>query len=725
MKSFAEGASGETSGGLVRCTGCPEGNPFFMPDAQTAAHPADSLREDGSLARLTIDTIRTLAMDAVQKADSGHPGTPMALAPVMYTLWHDVLRYDPAHADWPNRDRFVLSVGHASMLLYATLHLTGVEEIDADGNKTGLPAVSLTDIENFRQMGSKTPGHPEYRMTTGVETTTGPLGQGCGNSVGMAIAERALAARYNRDGFPIVDHDIYVFCGDGDMMEGISGEAASVAGHLRLSNLCWVYDSNSITIEGATQIAFTEDVGKRFEGYDWNVIHVDDANDTAAFKAALDAFKATDDRPTLIIVRSVIGWGSPRAGSAKAHGEALGVENVKLTKEAYGWPDDKSFYVPDGVKAAFTKAVADRGAPLREAWEALFKRYAEAYPTEAREFTLLRAGKLPEGWQADIPVFPADAKGLASRDSGGQVLNAVAPHLPGLLGGAADLSPSTKTDIKGAPGFEPDNYAGKNMHFGVREHAMGAIANGMTLSYLRAYTGTFLVFADYMRAPIRLAAIMEIPTVFVFTHDSIGVGEDGPTHQPIEHLATLRAIPGLDTIRPGDANEVAVAWKLALESTHTPTVLVFSRQAIPTLDRSKFAPAQGVEKGGYVLGDCDGMPELILIATGSELPLAAQAWQQLSADGVKARLVSLPSWHRFELQDKAYRESVLPRAVRARVAIEQAGSLGWDRYVGADGATITMSTFGASAPIKALQEKFGFTLDNLVKVARETMENGK
>jgi len=725
MKSFAEGASGETSGGLVRCTGCPEGNPFFMPDAQTAAHPADSLREDGSLARLTIDTIRTLAMDAVQKADSGHPGTPMALAPVMYTLWHDVLRYDPAHADWPNRDRFVLSVGHASMLLYATLHLTGVEEIDADGNKTGLPAVSLTDIENFRQMGSKTPGHPEYRMTTGVETTTGPLGQGCGNSVGMAIAERALAARYNRDGFPIVDHDIYVFCGDGDMMEGISGEAASVAGHLRLSNLCWVYDSNSISIEGSTELAFTEDVGKRFEGYDWNVIHVDDANDTAAFKAALDAFKATDDRPTLIIVRSVIGWGSPRAGSAKAHGEALGVENVKITKEAYGWPDDKSFYVPDGVKAAFTRAVTDRGAPLREAWEALFKRYAEAYPTEAKEFDLLRAGKLSEGWQADIPTFPADAKGLASRDSGGQVLNAVAPHLPGLLGGAADLSPSTKTDIKGAPGFEPDNYAGKNMHFGVREHAMGAIANGMTLSYLRAYTATFLVFADYMRAPIRLAAIMEIPTVFVFTHDSIGVGEDGPTHQPIEHLATLRAIPGLDTIRPGDANEVAVAWKLALESTHTPTVLVFSRQAIPTLDRSKFAPAQGVEKGGYVLGDCDGTPELILIATGSELPLAAQAWEQLSADGVKARLVSLPSWHRFELQDKAYRESVLPRAVRARVAIEQAGSLGWDRYVGADGATITMSTFGASAPIKALQEKFGFTLDNLVKVARETMENGK
>ena len=725
MKSFAEGASGETSGGLVRCTGCPEGNPFFMPDAQTAAHPADSLREDGSLARLTIDTIRTLAMDAVQKADSGHPGTPMALAPVMYTLWHDVLRYDPAHADWPNRDRFVLSVGHASMLLYATLHLTGVEEIDADGNKTGLPAVSLTDIENFRQMGSKTPGHPEYRMTTGVETTTGPLGQGCGNSVGMAIAERALAARYNRDGFPIVDHDIYVFCGDGDMMEGISGEAASVAGHLRLSNLCWVYDSNSISIEGSTELAFTEDVGKRFEGYDWNVIHVDDANDTAAFKAALDAFKATDDRPTLIIVRSVIGWGSPRAGSAKAHGEALGVENVKITKEAYGWPDDKSFYVPDGVKAAFTRAVTDRGAPLREAWEALFKRYAEAYPTEAKEFDLLRAGKLSEGWQADIPTFPADAKGLASRDSGGQVLNAVAPHLPGLLGGAADLSPSTKTDIKGAPGFEPDNYAGKNMHFGVREHAMGAIANGMTLSYLRAYTATFLVFADYMRAPIRLAAIMEIPTVFVFTHDSIGVGEDGPTHQPIEHLATLRAIPGLDTIRPGDANEVAVAWKLALESTHTPTVLVFSRQAIPTLDRSKFAPAQGVEKGGYVLADCDGTPELILIATGSELPLAAQAWEQLSADGVKARLVSLPSWHRFELQDKAYRESVLPRAVRARVAIEQAGSLGWDRYVGADGATITMSTFGASAPIKALQEKFGFTLDNLVKVARETMENCK
>ena len=699
-----------------------------MSDTATAAPPPapapapDSLHEDGSLQRLTIDTIRALAMDAVQKANSGHPGTPMALAPVMHTLWHDVLRTDPAHPDWPARDRFVLSVGHASMLLYATLHLAGVEEIDAHGNKSGKPAVSLADIENFRQLGSKTPGHPEYRMTTGVETTTGPLGQGCGNSVGMALAERALAARYNRDQFPLFDFDVYALCGDGDMMEGISGEAASLAGHLQLSNLCWIYDSNHISIEGSTSLAFTEDVGLRFLAYRWQVIHVDDANDTAAVKSALDAFRATTDRPTLIIVHSVIGWGSPRAGSEKAHGEPLGVENVKLTKAAYGWPD-KDFYVPDGVKEAFSKAVADRGRPLREAWDTLYARYAQTHPTEAAEFELLRQGKLPDGWQAAIPTFPADPKGIASRDAGGQVLNAIAPHLPGLLGGAADLAPSTKTDIKGAPAFSAEDYGGRNMHFGVREHAMGAIANGMALTYLRSYTATFLVFADYMRAPIRLAAIMELPTIFVFTHDSIGVGEDGPTHQPIEHLATLRAIPGLDTIRPGDANETAVAWRLALERSDMPTALVLSRQPLPTLDRSKFASAEGVAKGGYVLADCTGTPQIILIATGSELSLAAQAWERLSAEGIAARVVSLPSWRRFEAQDRGYRDSVLPPAAKARVAIEQAGPLGWDRYVGSQGTSITMSTFGASAPIGDLQQKFGFTLDNLVRVARATMEN--
>jgi transketolase len=685
-----------------------------------------SFHEDGSPDRLAIDTLRTLAMDAVQKANSGHPGTPMALAPTAYTLWRSFLRYDPGTPDWPNRDRFVLSVGHASMLLYALLHLARVEEIDADGKKSGKLAVSLEDIKQFRQLDSKTPGHPEYRMTTGVETTTGPLGQGCGNSVGMALAERALAARFNRPGFTLFDHDVYVLCGDGDMMEGISGEAASVAGHLALSNLCWIYDSNQISIEGSTDLAFNEDVGRRFEGYGWKVIHVDDANDTQALAAALAAFRKTDDRPTLIVVRSVIGWGSPRAGSEKAHGEPLGEENVRATKRAYGWPEDAQFLVPEGVSEAFNAALTERARPLREAWEADLERYVKAFPDEAAEFGLLRQGKLAEGWDADIPVFPADPKGVASRDAGGKVLNAIAQHVPMLIGGAADLSPSTKTNLTfpGAGSFQPGHYDGRNVHYGVREHAMGAIANGMALSYLRSYTATFLVFADYMRAPIRLAAIMELPVVFVFTHDSIGVGEDGPTHQPIEHLATLRAIPGLDTIRPCDGNEVAEAWKIAMRHSSEPTVLVLSRQALPTLDRNKYAPATGLEKGAYVLADAvpGEQPEVILIATGSEVSLAVQAHEKLAAEGVRSRVVSMPSWYLFEKQDKVYRESVFPPAVRARVAIEQAGSMGWDRYVGHDGATITMSTFGASAPLSKLQERFGFTLDNVIKVARGLIE---
>ncbi|EJL22739.1 transketolase [Novosphingobium sp. AP12] len=684
-------------------------------DTRTLASDADARRQ-------AIDTIRTLAMDAVQKANSGHPGTPMAMAPVGYTLWRDFLRYDPAAPDWPNRDRFVLSIGHASMLLYALLHLAAVEEIEADGRKTGQLAVSLDDIRQFRQLGSKTPGHPEYRMTTGVETTTGPLGQGVANAVGMAIAERALAARFNRPGFTLFDHDVYAMCGDGDMMEGISGEAASLAGHLRLSNLCWIYDDNSISIEGSTQIAFTEDVGKRFEAYGWNVLHVADANDTAAVAGALGTFRATDDRPTLIIVRSVIGWGSPRAGSEKAHGEALGEENVRLTKKAYGWPEDSSFLVPDGVSDTFRAALDANGGKARQDWDAVFERYRAQFPELAGELDNLRSGKAAGGWEKDIPVFEADAKGIASRDSGGKVLNAIAPHIPLLMGGAADLSPSTKTNLtfQGAGTFEADTPSGRNMHFGVREHAMGAIANGMALSYLRSYTATFLVFADYMRTPIRLAAIMELPTIFVFTHDSIGVGEDGPTHQPIEHLATLRAIPGLNMIRPGDANEVAEAWKVAVESTHEPTVLVLSRQALPTLDRSRLAAADGLRRGAYVLADAaDGDPEVILIATGSEVSLALEAHDRLTADGVRSRLVSMPSWHAFEQQDDAYRLSVFPRSVRARLAIEQAGSLGWDRYVGFDGATITMSTFGASAPLAKLQAKYGFTVDNAVKMARE------
>lgn len=694
-----------------------------MTDTKTAAPTADPmLHEDGSLSRLTIDTIRTLSMDAVQKANSGHPGTPMALAPVGYTIWSQFLRYDPAHADWPNRDRFVLSVGHASMLLYALIHLAGIEEIGADGEKSGKEAVSLEDIRQFRQLSSKTPGHPEYRHTTGVETTTGPLGAGCSNSVGMAIAERWLAARYNKDGFTLFDHDVYTLCGDGDMMEGVASEAASLAGHLKLSNLCWLYDSNHISIEGGTDLAFDEDVGLRFEAYGWNVIHIDDANDTKALAAAIETFKATSDKPTFIVVHSVIGYGSPKAGTEKAHGEPLGEENVRLTKQAYGWPEDKSFYVPDGVAAHFHDAIADRGAKLRDEWVALTDKYRSEYPELSAELDLMLKDELPEGWDADIPAFEADAKGLATRDSGGKVLNAIAAKVPWLIGGSADLAPSTKTDIKGKPSFEPSNYAGQNFHFGVREHGMGGVVNGMTLSHLRSYGSTFLVFSDYMRAPIRLSAIMEIGAIWVFTHDSIGVGEDGPTHQPIEHLATLRAIPGLDTIRPGDANEVAAAYKAVMQDASTPTALVLSRQALPTLDRTKYASADGVAKGGYVLADCDGTPDVILIATGSELSLVVDAHEKLTADGVKSRVVSLPSWHRYELQDQAYKDSVLPRSVKARVAVEMAGEIGWAKYVGLDGATITMSTFGASAPLAKLADKFGFTVDNVVKVAREVME---
>ncbi|MCU6454776.1 transketolase [Sphingomonas sp. A2-49] len=692
-----------------------------MTDTQIQTQP-NGIHEDGSLERLTIDTIRTLSMDAVQKANSGHPGTPMALAPVGYTLWSQFLRYDPSKPDWPNRDRFVLSVGHASMLLYSLIHLAGIEEIDAAGNKTGRAALTLDDLKGFRQLASRTPGHPEYRHTTGVETTTGPLGAGCSNSVGMAIAERWLAARYNRPGFTLFDHDIYTLCGDGDMMEGVSAEAASLAGHLKLSNLCWIYDSNHISIEGGTDLAFDEDVGLRFQAYGWNVIHLDDANDTKAFAKAIETFKATDDRPTFIVVHSVIGWGSPKAGSEKAHGEPLGEDNVRATKRAYGWPEDKDFFVPDGVAAHFHDAIADRGTTLRQEWEALFEGYRGAHAELAAELDLMLKDELPQGWDADIPEFPADEKGLASRDSGGKVLNALAKRVPWLIGGSADLAPSTKTDIKGAPSFEADNYGGQNFHFGVREHGMGGVVNGMTLSHLRSYGSTFLVFADYMRAPIRLSAIMELASVWVFTHDSIGVGEDGPTHQPIEHLATLRAIPGLDTIRPGDANEVAYAWRAALEDASRPTALIFSRQALPTLDRGTYAPAEGTLKGGYVLADCDGTPDVILIGTGSELALVVKAHEALRADGVKSRVVSMPSWYRYELQSEEYKESVLPSAVPSRLAVEQAGEMGWHRYVGLKGRTVTMSTFGASAPISKLQDKYGFTVDNVVKVAREMLE---
>jgi len=688
--------------------------------------PSESHTGENGSPQLVIDTIRTLSMDAVLKAHSGHVGAPLGLAPVAYSLWTKALRYDPTAPDWPNRDRFVLSVGHGSMLLYAVLHLAGVEEIDADGRKTGKPAVSLDDIKQFRQLSSKTPGHPEYRMTTGVETTTGPLGQGCGNSVGMALAERWLAARYNKPEAEVFDHDVFVLCGDGDMMEGVSSEAASIAGHLKLSNLCWIYDNNKVSIEGFTSLAFSEDVAERFRGYGWKTLHVADGNDLDAIETAIAEFRETDDRPTLIVVDTVIGYGlQKQQGTASAHGEAFDAEDVKGAKRFYGWPEDKDFLVPDAAAESFRAAVEGRGRAAREEWESAFARYRAAHPELAAEIDAMRSGKLVAGWDGSIPSFEPDAKGLATRDSGGKVLNAIAEKVPYLIGGSADLAPSNKTKLgfEGAGSFESDNYAGRNLHFGIREHAMGSIANGMALTYVRPYASTFLVFSDYMRAPVRLSAIMEIPVVWVFTHDSIGVGEDGPTHQPIEHLAGLRAIPGLNTIRPCDANETAEAWRVAMEQTHEPTALILSRQPLPTLDRTRYAPASGLKRGGYVLaGDPDETPDVILIGTGSEVSLCLAAYETLVAEGVKARVVSLPSWELYEKQDDSYRDGVLPPDVMARVVVEQAGSMGWDRYVGSKGAKVTMSTFGASAPLAKLQEKFGFTPDAIAAKAREQIE---
>jgi transketolase len=668
-----------------------------------------------------INTLRTLAMDAVQKANSGHPGTPMGLAPVGYTLWSRFLRYHPEHPDWPNRDRFVLSVGHASMLLYSLLHLAGVVEIDAQGQRSGQPAISLDDIKQFRQMGSKTPGHPEYRMTTGVETTTGPLGQGCANSVGMAMAGRWLGERFNRDGQVLFDYNVYTLCGDGDMMEGISSEAASLAGHLRLANLCWIYDNNTISIEGHTELAFSEDVIQRFQAYGWHTLHVTDANDLHALSTALETFQRNTGAPTLIVVDSVIGYGSPhKHNTAAAHGEPLGAEEIRLTKAAYGWPQDSSFLVPEEARTVLRDALRERAEPLHRQWH---QTLSSLDPQLADELQRMRGGKMPEQWQAELPSFDRDAKGVASRAAGGDVLNAFARQIPWLLGGSADLSPSTKTNLTfdGAGRFSADDYSGRNLHFGVREHAMGAIANGMALSYLRPYTSTFLVFSDYMKPPIRLAAIMELPVVFVFTHDSIGVGEDGPTHQPIEHLTQLRATPGLLTLRPGDANETLELWKVALAQTHRPSCMVLSRQPLPTLDRTQYAAAAGAAKGAYVLAGAEH-PKVILLATGSEVSLAVAAYEQLKGEGIPAQVVSMPSWELFEEQPQAYRDSVLPPAVTARLVVEQAGPLGWDRYVGQTGAKVVMNSFGASAPLAKLQEKYGFTVENVVKLARQQIQ---
>jgi transketolase len=675
-----------------------------------------------SIDQLTIDTIRTLTLDAVEAAASGHPGTPLAMAPVGYALWSRFLRYDPRRPDWPNRDRFVLSVGHASMLLYALLHLSGVREVDTEGNDTGRPAVSLEDIRQFRQLDSRTPGHPEYLITTGVEVTTGPLGQGCANAVGMAIAARWLGAHFNRGEAVLFDYDVYALCSDGDMMEGVTSEAASLAGHLGLANLCWIYDNNGITIEGGTALAFSESVPERFRAYGWQVLHVADANDLDAVAQALETFRRTEDVPTLIVVDSVIGWGSPVAGTAKAHSDPLGDKGVRETKRAYGWPEDSRFLVPPGVVDHFQAEMARRSAPLCEEWDRTLERYRANHPDLARQLDAMLLHKLPDGWDEDIPYFATDATGMASRDAGGKVLNAIAAKLPGVVGGAADRAPTTQNRLtSGESDLEGDNEAGRNMHFGIREHAMGAIANGMALSYLRPFTATFLVFSDYMRPPIRLAAIMQVPTIFVFTHDSIGVGEDGPTHQPIEHLAALRAIPDLNVIRPADANETAEAWRVAMVA-NSPSCIVLSRQKLPTIDRGLYAPAAGLARGAYVLAESiGGDPELLLLATGSEVSLALEAHERLAAEGVRSRVVSMPCWRLFEQQPRAYREAVLPPSVSARVAVEQASALGWDRYVGPSGQTLTMSRFGASAPFAKLQQKFGFTVENLLKVTRSVL----
>ena len=687
------------------------------------AEPADT-----NIDTLCIDTIRTLAMDAVQKANSGHPGTPMALAPVAYTLWQDMLRYDPADPSWPGRDRFVLSVGHASMLLYALLFLAGVRKLGKDG-PLNEAAVTLDDIKQFRQLSSVTPGHPEYRFTSGVETTTGPLGQGVANSVGMAMAQRYMASRYNKPEFPLYDYRIYALCGDGDMMEGVSSEAASVAAHLKLSNLVWIYDSNHITIEGATGLAFSEDVGARFAAYGWNVMHLDDANATTELLADLQEAEMVHDKPTLIVVHSVIGYGAPKKqGTREAHGEPLGAEEIKAAKRFYGWPEDESFRVPDGVQEHFSNKLGARGSRLRHEWMGMLERYRTAYPELAAEIDMIDHHDLPAGWDSEIPVFPADAKGIASRDSSQKVLNAIAKHVPWLIGGAADLAPSTKSNLTfdgGKTSFEANDYSGRNLHFGIREHAMGSICNGMALAGLRAYGSGFLIFSDYMKPPIRLAAIMELPVIYIFTHDSIGVGEDGPTHQPIEQLIALRAIPGMIVLRPCDANEVAEGWRVAMREHDKPVAFALSRQALPTLDRSKYAAAAGVAKGAYVLGDCEGTPNVILIGTGSEVSLCVGAYEQLTTEGIKARVVSMPSWELFEDQDEAYRESVLPSGVPYRLAVEQGSSIGWDRYVGPKGKTIAMHTFGASAPASALMKKFGFTPDAVLETARELAKGGK
>ena len=680
---------------------------------------------NNEMIQLAVNTIRTLSIDAVQAAKSGHPGTPMALAPLVYTIWNRVMNFDPQDPIWPNRDRFVLSNGHASMLLWSVLHLTKTQAVDADYESLGRPSVSLDDIRRFRQIDSRAPGHPEYHWVSGVETTTGPLGQGVATSVGMAIAQKWLANRYNKADFEIFNYNIYAVCGDGCMMEGIASEAASLAGHLGLDSLCWVWDNNHITIEGNTRITFTEDVTARFLAYGWNVLRVGDANDIERIEQAIALFHKTKGRPTFIVLDSHIGYGSPhKQDTAAAHGEPLGEEEIKLTKRDYGWPEDAQFLVPDGVYDHFAAGIGQRGAKARQDWARLLAAYRDKYPDLAEEIEQMQRRQLPAGWDRNLPSFPSDPKGLAGREASGKVLNVLAQNIPWLLGGSADLGPSNKTRLtySGAGDFQADSPGGKNLHYGIREHAMGAIVNGLSLSKIRGYGSTFFIFSDYARPAIRLSALMELPTIFIFTHDAMGDGEDGPTHQPVEQLASLRAIPGLVTLRPGDANEVVEAYRYIMQLRHEPAVLALSRQPLPTLDRTKYAPASGVAKGAYILADSpDKNPELILIASGSEVSLAVQAHEELVAEGIRSRVVSMPSWDIFDHQPKEYRDSVLPPDVKARVAIEQASTFGWERHVGDAGRVIGMRTFGASAPLKELQKKFGFEPNRVVATAKELL----
>jgi transketolase len=689
------------------------------------ATTARNILTNSDLDELCVNTIRTLSIDAVQAANSGHPGTPMALAPLVYTIWNRVMNFDPSDPIWPNRDRFVLSNGHASMLLWSVLHLTQTKAVNAEYERLGQASVTLEDIRRFRQLDSKAPGHPEYHWVSGVETTSGPLGHGVATSVGMAIAQKWLAARYNRAGFDIFNYRVFAVCGDGCLMEGVASEAASLAAHLGLDNLCWVYDNNHITIEGSTKIAFTEDVEGRFLAYGWNVLRVGNANDMDRIEHALNVFRKEKGRPTFIVLDSHIGYGSPnKQDSSAAHGEPLGEEEVRLTKRAYGWPEDAKFLVPDGVYNHFAAGIGARGAKAHEAWNTLCVDYRAKYPELAAEIEMMQRRDLPAEWDRNLPVFPTDPKGVAGRDASGKVLNVLAQNIPWFLGGSADLGPSNKTTLtyQGAGDFQAETPNGKNLHFGIREHAMGTITNGLALSKLRPFCATFFIFSDFLRPAIRLASLMELPSIFVFSHDAMGDGEDGPTHQPVEHLASLRAIPGLITLRPGDANEVVETYRYVLQLRHQPVVLALSRQPLPTLDRSKYAPASGVAKGAYVLAEAPGGdPQVLLIASGSELSLAMGAHEKLVAEGIRSRVVSMPSWEIFEQQSQEYRDSVLPPKITARIAIEQASTFGWERYVGTTGRVIGMRTFGASAPLKELQKRFGFEPEQVIATVKKLL----